>query len=682
MHRPKCRGSMTRTKVDGDAGTSSGVPDLSLLVNSKKYECVYDGCNRTYTSMGNLKTHLKAHQGKFDFKCDHERCEKAFLSSYSLKVHRRIHTGEKPYSCVSDGCDKSFNTLYRLNAHKRVHTGEMFGCEFDACSKQFTTRSDLKKHSRTHTGEKPYQCKIDGCGKAFKAPHHLRTHSVKHQQRESSSSTTQEGGEQEEEEGGLPHSQEPPQYLSSSVSSTSSVSSAPVVSSPSAILTTLANSPATQQLLESLCHESSNWLSPFVPSPAHVVSDSSPIPSSSNEIMITSSPNEIASSSSTPSLSSESVPTASHDELQLQAQALHSNFIPTSPLPPNSTRLSSDPAQPHPLPPSQHVPPHPMRLTSEITNALQALQVLSHSGALQSLLTLSQFQNVWKTFSPDSPSSLLTAASAPSSTALATQTGLNSGHLDPAVTNTFNAPPMSHLGVDLSPQLPSGHMGMSPSLQSFLPPNSAGSHDYPSVSHDLSTVSHDYPSGSHDLRAGSHGYPVPQSTNMLPPFLHPMFDSAIQSTSTNVHSDSTFPLSQPIPISSYDDYLDHGTQTLPVDLDTLLSSPYPPVNNLGTTAHLFGGSNIIEQPPILSHQLPAGVMQQHTSSGFAAPSNVLHPPPSLTVTTKVDQASQTHASISCSADSGCCSVSVKTEKCSCCGCCSCDCFPCSQKSKE
>ena len=150
------------------------------MTTEKRFECVYDGCDRSYTSMGNLKTHLKVHEGKFSHQCDFDGCERAFVSSYSLKVHRRVHTGEKPYSCEEDGCDKSFNTLYRLHAHKRLHSGETFDCEYDKCTKQFTTRSDLKKHIRRHTGEKPYQCTADGCSKAYAASHHLKNHLEKH----------------------------------------------------------------------------------------------------------------------------------------------------------------------------------------------------------------------------------------------------------------------------------------------------------------------------------------------------------------------------------------------------------------------------------------------------------------------------------------------------------------------
>ena len=147
---------------------------------SGRYECEYDGCERSYASRSNLRAHIRAHEGRYNHKCDHDGCEKAFLSSYSLKIHRRVHTGERPYNCQEKGCDKSFNTQYRLTAHKRLHTGETFDCNYDKCPKQFTTKSDLKKHERTHTGERPYQCLLDECGRSFTAPHHLRNHQLTH----------------------------------------------------------------------------------------------------------------------------------------------------------------------------------------------------------------------------------------------------------------------------------------------------------------------------------------------------------------------------------------------------------------------------------------------------------------------------------------------------------------------
>ncbi|NXY91507.1 MTF1 factor, partial [Alcedo cyanopectus] len=182
--------------IEGATLTLQSECPETKLKEVKRYQCTFEGCPRTYSTAGNLRTHQKTHRGEYTFVCNQEGCGKAFLTSYSLKIHVRVHTKEKPFECDVQGCEKAFNTLYRLKAHQRLHTGKTFNCESEGCSKYFTTHSDLRKHIRTHTGEKPFRllhvfclpagekpffCPSNGCEKTFSTQYSLKSHMKGHE---------------------------------------------------------------------------------------------------------------------------------------------------------------------------------------------------------------------------------------------------------------------------------------------------------------------------------------------------------------------------------------------------------------------------------------------------------------------------------------------------------------------
>ena len=56
---------------------------------------------------------------KLKYACS--ECGKAFARPSSLAQHSRVHTGERPYVCRYQGCDRSFSILSNLRRHYKIH---------------------------------------------------------------------------------------------------------------------------------------------------------------------------------------------------------------------------------------------------------------------------------------------------------------------------------------------------------------------------------------------------------------------------------------------------------------------------------------------------------------------------------------------------------------------------------
>lgn len=61
----------------------------------------YDGCNKAYSRLENLKTHLRSHTGERPYLCKYEGCGKAFSNASDCAKHmNRTHSSEVRTSTI------------------------------------------------------------------------------------------------------------------------------------------------------------------------------------------------------------------------------------------------------------------------------------------------------------------------------------------------------------------------------------------------------------------------------------------------------------------------------------------------------------------------------------------------------------------------------------------------------
>jgi len=105
----------------------------------------------------------------------------------------RTHTGERPYACRQGGCNKAFSQLSNLQSHMRSHmTDRPFRCH--SCYKCFGDEAALREHIPHHTETKHLKTKIcTVCGKSYAQETYLARHMARHRAASASGPAVDDG---------------------------------------------------------------------------------------------------------------------------------------------------------------------------------------------------------------------------------------------------------------------------------------------------------------------------------------------------------------------------------------------------------------------------------------------------------------------------------------------------------
>lgn len=83
----------------------------------RPFACTY--CPKRFGKRLTLTQHLHVHTGIKTFQCEEPDCGKSFAKRDSLIAHKRKHSGELPYQC--NYCSQKYSSLNQLKTHLKSH---------------------------------------------------------------------------------------------------------------------------------------------------------------------------------------------------------------------------------------------------------------------------------------------------------------------------------------------------------------------------------------------------------------------------------------------------------------------------------------------------------------------------------------------------------------------------------
>lgn len=144
VNKPELKPKLQRkVKIDD---TKIGPKTRARSVFNARHKCNVAGCSRKFSTMSNLKAHIKTHKPKGKFICSIQKCSRIFKTEANLIRHKEYHAGEnrhKEYSCRT--CNRVYPSNSTLKQHEIAHSN-VRNFECNVCLKSFKRSQDLKFH--------------------------------------------------------------------------------------------------------------------------------------------------------------------------------------------------------------------------------------------------------------------------------------------------------------------------------------------------------------------------------------------------------------------------------------------------------------------------------------------------------------------------------------------------------
>lgn len=138
------------------------------------FKCNRPGCDKEYTTAGNLNQHIAAaHNGK-RFYCSLEGCGKAYTRAIKLTKHESsAHPGQL-FICPRPRCRRAFTTGAELGTHiSEQHNRALFVCPQRGCNKMYVSRNSLFQHFLSQHESQAAELEMGGAELEMGAPAHL-----------------------------------------------------------------------------------------------------------------------------------------------------------------------------------------------------------------------------------------------------------------------------------------------------------------------------------------------------------------------------------------------------------------------------------------------------------------------------------------------------------------------------